>query len=283
MITELPADYAAGTYYFGSIIDDLNEVAEDWADNTNLAYCDPLTIGQLPPQIEPLGQDTAPCGRLYVGPAPIVAFPINTAPLTWSLDAAPDGMPIHASTGVLRWDQPVPSSFPHAIIVRATNPAGSDTASFFLAVESVAPEVSGIADAAVSCQPYVGPAPQLTLSECMNPILLWTLDIGPPGMTIDAATGVVNWPEPKPSETPYSVTIRAINTAGPHAESWPVRIVGGDRNHDPAVDLADPSAFSSCVTGPTGGLLANCGCGDTDADDDIDLEDFAGFQAAFAP
>ena len=114
----------------------------------------------------------------------------------------------------------------------------------------------------------------------MNPILLWTLDFGPPGMTIDDGTGVVNWPEPKPSETPYSVTIRAINTAGTYAERWQLLIVGGDMNNDSAVDLSDLSGFSSCVTGPAGGLLANCGCGDSDADDDIDLVDYSFVQRA---
>ena len=82
MDIDLPDDLAAGTYYVGSIFDDLNEVVEEYEDNNTHVYRDTLNVAQLTPVIDPLGQHVAPCGAVYVGPAPTVSHPLNMAPLT---------------------------------------------------------------------------------------------------------------------------------------------------------------------------------------------------------
>ena len=57
--------------------------------------------------------------------------------------------------------------------------------------------------------------------------------------------------------------------------------VCGDCNYDAGVDLLDFQYFSTCLSGPNGGLVPGCSCLDFDVDADVDLADFAEFQAAF--
>jgi len=56
----------------------------------------------------------------------------------------------------------------------------------------------------------------------------------------------------------------------------------GDYNCDHDVDLTDFANWEACMTGPDNGLY-NPGCGvfDFEYDGDVDLPDFAGFQAGF--
>jgi hypothetical protein len=56
--------------------------------------------------------------------------------------------------------------------------------------------------------------------------------------------------------------------------------VCGDCNNDAGVDLLDYQYIPTCLSGPSGGLLSGCGCLDFDVDEDVDLADFAEFQAA---
>ena len=70
------------------------------------------------------------------------------------------------------------------------------------------------------------------------------------------------------------VEIWGINTEEP---------VPGDYNHDGEVDLNDFAYFDGCMTGPENGPApAECEAFYFDADDDVDLADFAAFQMAIA-
>ena len=55
-----------------------------------------------------------------------------------------------------------------------------------------------------------------------------------------------------------------------------------DYDFDGTIDLADHVALAGCLTGPAGGLLANCGAFDDDNDNDVDLDDFGAYQNAFS-
>ncbi len=56
----------------------------------------------------------------------------------------------------------------------------------------------------------------------------------------------------------------------------------GDFDFDGEVNLVDLVTFVDCLSGPTGGSVSsNCDPGNFDPDTDIDLRDFAGFQARF--
>jgi hypothetical protein len=139
VIITLPDDLAAGEYTVGSFLDDLGEVTEEYEDNNIVTYCDLLTVNQLPPVVNPLGQEIIAEGTAYVGPSPSVTRPLNAAPLTWSIDFAPAGMTINPSTGVLHWPDPVANPFLYVIQIRATNDAGFGTQQLFLGVEEFVP------------------------------------------------------------------------------------------------------------------------------------------------
>ncbi len=130
----LPDDLPAGEFYFGSILDDLDEVAEIYEDNNAISYCQTLTIEQLAPVIESPAAQIAPCGGPFQLPAPTLTHPLNMSPITWALEDAPDGMTINASSGVVSWTSTLPAPAPYAVTIRATNGAGSTTAPLDLTV-----------------------------------------------------------------------------------------------------------------------------------------------------
>ncbi|HEY3246493.1 MAG TPA: FG-GAP-like repeat-containing protein [Phycisphaerae bacterium] len=55
----------------------------------------------------------------------------------------------------------------------------------------------------------------------------------------------------------------------------------GDLNHDAHIDLTDHALFTGCLTGPGGGVPADCAGADLQADNDVDLGDFAQFESGF--
>jgi len=275
---DMPGDLKAGPHYLISVLDEPDEVVEVFEDNNEVVYCEPLTIGQFPPSIGLLPQQVITCGSSYSGPVPTVTHPLNMAPITWSLQNAPAGMTVNARSGVIAWPNPLASPFPYAITLRAANGAGVGTQTLFLGVTQSAPRIAPIAGQRASCQPgYVGPLPQLTSPPCMAPVILWTMESGPAGMTIDANSGRVLWPQPAPSETPYTVTVRAANTVGNGSVSWTLSVKPGDMNGDGGVDQIDFVAVGTCLNGPSGSLESGCGCADDDADGDLDLRDAAQF------
>lgn len=56
-----------------------------------------------------------------------------------------------------------------------------------------------------------------------------------------------------------------------------------DDNHDGDVDNADHLSFVVCMTGPNGGVPRGCENFNINADNDVDLRDWAGFQREFSP
>ncbi len=280
----LPVDFAAGDYYLGAIIDDLNQIAERYEDNNAASYCQPLTILKRAPQINPLAQQNIACSASFTGPTPTLTLPLNMSPVTWSLDAPPAGMTIHPATGVISWPQPVHSPFPYFVTLRATNTAGSGTQTLILGVLADAPVIAPLADVNVSCAPaFVGPTPAVTSPGCMWPVIQWSLDAAPPGVTINSATGVISWPNPEPAPTPYNVTLRAFNAVGSGTRTFGLHVTAGDFTGDGAVGMTDAAAWVDCLTGPLAPLAPGCSCGDTDGDGDFDLRDVRFLINAFAP
>jgi hypothetical protein len=55
----------------------------------------------------------------------------------------------------------------------------------------------------------------------------------------------------------------------------------GDLNHDAHINLADHALWTECMTGPGGGVPADCAGADLQLDDDVDLADFAEFLEQF--
>ncbi len=271
-------DLAVGSYYLGTILDDLDEITEEYEDNNQVLYFDQLVVQQLVPTIASLSQRVITCDQPFVGPTPQVDFPVNTAPIVWSLDNPQQGMVIDPATGVVTWPEPVKSPFEYQLDIRATNGAGSSTTTLVLAVHQAAPALHDIPDQTVYCgQSYVSTTPLLTAPACMGPITDWQLLAGEPGMTINPASGVVSWPEPIVAGEPYTVTIRAVNAIGECQDSWLVSVLPsqGDVDGDADIDLDDFTMFADCFDGPSVALTAGCECADLDGDSDVDLADYA--------
>lgn len=58
----------------------------------------------------------------------------------------------------------------------------------------------------------------------------------------------------------------------------------GDCGQDGGVGLVDYSEIAGCISGPATPLIGwQCACADLDADDDVDLHDFAELQRALTP
>lgn len=121
---DLP-DVPAGAYYVGSILDDLNEVAEVYEDNNAVVHCETITVEQLAPAIVPIPPLTAGCGGEFTGPTPAVTHPRNMGPVTWGLVNAPAGLTIDPGTGAMHWPAPLPAESAYDVTVTASNAAGS--------------------------------------------------------------------------------------------------------------------------------------------------------------
>jgi hypothetical protein len=187
---------------------------EDWLLNVTPVVAAPV-IADIP--------DAAlVVGNAYTGPTPTLLQ--GSAPLTWSLATGPAGMAINASTGVVSWSSPTTAGSPHTVTIRAANSAGTDDESWLLTLTSqaVAPVLSSTANAsAVALKPFMRSAP--ALAQGTLPVA-WSLVSGPPGMTIDPATGEVRWASPSKAGSPHTVTIRAANSAGSDEKSWQLTV-----------------------------------------------------------
>src|SRR5262249_43982798 len=114
----------------------------------------------------------------------------------------------------------------------------------------VAPVIADIPDATVyTGTPYTGPTPQLTQG---TPPITWSLVSGPGGMTINAQTGVVSWPQPQSSSSSYDITINAKNSVGSDQATWQLTVL----DPVPPVIAEIPDATISAGTPYTGPLPA---------------------------
>lgn len=131
---DLPEDIAAGAYYIGAILDDINAVAEEYEDNNAAVACEPVTIAQFPPAIDSISPQLAGCGLSYTGPLPLLSHPLNMNPITWTLNQGPAGMTIDPATGVVTWPNPLPSARAYTVLLHAANGAGTSTTSWSLSI-----------------------------------------------------------------------------------------------------------------------------------------------------
>ncbi len=185
------------------------------------------------------------CGSSYTGPTPVLEAAGCMSPVTWSLINGPAGMTINASTGVVSWPNPTVGT--PLITIRATNAAGFDNEGWILTVDRLPPVINAIGNASATCgSSYTGPTPTLTDPGCMNPVTAWSLVSGPAGMSINAATGVVSWPNPVVGGHP--ITIRATNSAGLDDEAWTLTV----NQAAPVLnDIPDASIACGPYTSPT--------------------------------
>ena len=137
-------------------------------------------------------------------------LPVQT--LTYSLDAAPPGATLDAATGAFAWTpSEVQGPGAYDITVRVTDngiPALSDLRSFHVTVNEVntPPRLQAAADLSVMEGDALSFQVVATDDDLPAQTLAFSLESGAPaGMTLDAATGVINW-------TPTALQIPSTNT-----------------------------------------------------------------------
>ncbi|MBN1341107.1 MAG: C10 family peptidase [Phycisphaerae bacterium] len=210
------ADPAGGAYT-------ISVVATNTAGNDIEVWSLQVNAQVIAPEITGLGPvGTATEGTPYAGPTPVVT---GTAPFSWSVAVGPSGMTIDPN-GVVTWPNPSTIGSPRRVVIRATNDAGSDDREFFVPVTPAPapPQIGTIADATITAgQSYTSPAPSVTGEA---PILWSFADPPaiPAGMEINETTGVVTWPSPTTAGSPFTVTVRAENTAGTDEESYTLTV-----------------------------------------------------------
>ena len=176
--------------------------------------------------------------------------------LTYSLDLAPLGMTIDPATGVVSWTPDSGHLGNNKVVVRVSDAAG-------LVTQGFAVNVANVDDSPLITSTPVSTAVEDVLYsynvDAVDPdpgdALTYSVDVGPPGMTIDTATGVIVW-TPAPADLgDHGVTVRVTDPAGlsatqafvvgvsqgpPAITSTPVSSATEDSLYSYDVDATDP-------------------------------------------
>ncbi len=133
--------------------------------------------------------------------------------LTFSLDAAPSGMTIDASTGVISWTPAQAGTFAVTVKVK-DGEGGSDEQSFSITVAGAASGAPGITSTAVTTATDGQAYTYAVQASGGTAPLTYSLDQCPSGMTIDASTGAISWTADDAAGTTVPVTVKVRDAGG---------------------------------------------------------------------
>ena len=136
--------------------------------------------------------------------------------ITFSLDTAPAGMTINATTGFIRWTPTNDDVGSHSVVVQAEDAGGLfDTQSFNIVVANVndtpvitsTPVTSATEDSLYS---YDVDA----IDRDVGDSLTFLLDLAPTGMSIDSSSGLIEWTPTNGQIGNQSVTVQVVDAIG---------------------------------------------------------------------
>ncbi|MCO5205967.1 MAG: putative Ig domain-containing protein [Anaerolineae bacterium] len=168
-----------------------------------------LTVQQKP-EITSSPDVVAEVDTLYVYEVNADGYPEPTFTLT----TAPAGMTINAS-GLIQWTPTAPGMV--AVTVKASNSAGNDTQSFTLTVQQE-PHITS----SPGTYTEVGMLYTYDVNAVGYPEPTFSLLAGPPGMQINATTGIITW-TPTASGQVF-VTVKAANSAGESTQEFTIDV-----------------------------------------------------------
>ncbi|BDC49797.1 hypothetical protein F183_A21130 [Bryobacterales bacterium F-183] len=173
-------------------------------------------------------------------------------PITFSLAAAPAGMVINPTSGVVRWTPTAPQQGSVRYEVRVTDNGGLGAAQAVTVAVRPANLPPSISSSPVltaqANQPY---RYQLVVVDGNFPdeAIRYSLAAGPAGMTINASTGLVQWiPAESLVNTSQNVTVRATDSGDLSADqSFTVRVTAASQQL-PTVSLTSPTNGSTVTS-----------------------------------
>lgn len=125
------------------------------------------------------------------------------------------------------------------------------------------------ADSTVCGSPYSSGAP----TSAGTPPFTWSIASGgPPGMTIDSGTGIVSWPSPVASATPYLINLQADNACGNDTDVLSLTVAPGDFDGDGLVDDTDIATFTDHLLGNINTTPCAADCNNDGNTDALDIQ-----------
>ncbi|MDR0274777.1 MAG: putative Ig domain-containing protein, partial [Burkholderiaceae bacterium] len=181
--------------------------------------------------------------------------------VTYSLETAPDGMTINAQTGAVAWTPTLQQGGNQAVAVRAADTKGAwVTQNFDVYVQLPANSPPQITSKPVQrWAPGVPYQYQVVATDPDKDVLTYSLEAGPAGMTLSAATGLLVWNNPLPGT--YSVEIKVQDARGAYAvQSYGLLIAA---NRDPVITsvpvpsgtVGAPYTYQVAASDPDGDFL----------------------------
>ncbi|MGK7296957.1 MAG: putative Ig domain-containing protein [Candidatus Wenzhouxiangella sp. M2_3B_020] len=167
------------------------------------------------PQFVPVDEQATAAGRSLVVDVD-TSDPANQAGLTFSLTDAPSGMSIRANDGEIEWTPTEDQVGTDSVTVHVEDLAGlANTLTF--GVRVVDPSASPLIDPIPDQTALVGDAYQyLVVASDPDPgdAVTFSLDSGPAGLVIDAASGLLNWMPAGADAGAHPITVRASDGSG---------------------------------------------------------------------
>ncbi|UCG62924.1 MAG: putative Ig domain-containing protein [Candidatus Zixiibacteriota bacterium] len=174
-----------------------------------------ISVSGIAPSFTTSPPLTGVSGELYVYDADADGYPVPS----YSLVTFPAGMTVDPITGLIQWTPP--SDGDYDVVLEATNSAGTTPQNFTISVlPAEAPVIT-------STPILTGTYNQLytyDVEASGNPAPTFALTTYPTGMTIDPATGLIQWTPGDVGD--YDVVVEASNSSGTDPQSFTISVAG---------------------------------------------------------
>ena len=201
-----------------------------------------------PPTITSTAPTAATAGNPYTYGV-TVTDPDSGDTLTFSLPAAPSGMTIDASTGLITWTPTPAQAGSHSVTVRVTDSGGLSADQGYTITVS-APTPTNRPPTITSTAPLAATAGNLYtyLVTATDPdagdTLTFSLPTAPAGMSINAASGLITWTPTVAQVGNANLTVRVTDSGGLSADQGYTITVSapGPTNRPPTITSTAPLA-----------------------------------------